>query len=130
MPEDEPVVETVDKSAEVPFNIDDLHATATMLKEYIGDIFPAPDSDGKKHFGQVMMESAIEAIEFAEKWVEQHRHQVNVYQAECGRASEVVGWAQAVLTALNVGDVHKESPLHLKLREIMIAYRAAGEVQA
>ena len=32
--------------------------------------------------------------------------------------------AQAVLTGLNVGDVMSGSPLHLKLREVMIAYRA------
>lgn len=37
---------------------------------------------------------------------------------------EPVHWAQATLTALNVGDVRSGSPLHLKLREIMIAYRA------
>jgi len=38
--------------------------------------------------------------------------------------AEVVSCAQAVLTALNVGDVEKDSPLHLKLREVMIAHRA------
>ncbi len=38
-------------------------------------------------------------------------------------AQEVAGWAQSVLTALNVGDVKSGSPLHLKLREVMIAYR-------
>lgn len=37
--------------------------------------------------------------------------------------SEVAQCAQAVLTALNVGDVQSGSPLHLKLREVMIAYR-------
>ena len=37
---------------------------------------------------------------------------------------EVARCAQALLTALNVGDVHGESPLHLKLREVMIAYRS------
>jgi hypothetical protein len=36
---------------------------------------------------------------------------------------EVAGWAQSVLTALNVGDVMSGSPLHLKLREVMIDYR-------
>lgn len=40
-------------------------------------------------------------------------------------ANEVVSWAQAVLTALNVGDVKRGSPLHSKLREVMIAYRDA-----
>ncbi len=39
-------------------------------------------------------------------------------------AEEVAHWAQAVLTGLNVGDVMSGSPLHLKLREVMIAYRA------
>lgn len=39
--------------------------------------------------------------------------------------TEVMHWAQAVLTALNVGDVQKDSGLHLKLREVMIAYREA-----
>jgi hypothetical protein len=38
---------------------------------------------------------------------------------------EVIRWAQAVLTAWNVGDLQKESLLHKKLREVMIAYRVA-----
>ncbi len=38
---------------------------------------------------------------------------------------DALSWAQATLTALNVGDVKSGSPLHLKLREVMIAYRAA-----
>lgn len=36
---------------------------------------------------------------------------------------EVARWAQATLTALNVGDVKSGSALHLKLREVMIAHR-------
>lgn len=40
---------------------------------------------------------------------------------------EVLSCAQGVLTGLNVGDVQSGSPLHLKLREVMIAYRAARE---
>ena len=40
---------------------------------------------------------------------------------------EVIDWAQAVLTALNVGDVMSGSLLHLKLREVMIAYRNTQE---
>jgi hypothetical protein len=32
--------------------------------------------------------------------------------------AEVIGWAQATLTALNVGDVKSGSPLHLKLPEL------------
>jgi hypothetical protein len=39
--------------------------------------------------------------------------------------AQVVVWAQCVLTALNVGDIKSGSPLHLKLREVMIAYRAS-----
>ena len=38
------------------------------------------------------------------------------------RASEIVAWAGAMLTALNVGDVASGSPLHLKLREVMVAF--------
>lgn len=43
----------------------------------------------------------------------------------------VVQIAQGILTALNVGDVHSESPLHLRLRKVMITYRgaSAGEPQ-
>lgn len=37
---------------------------------------------------------------------------------------EVRHWAQCVLTGLNVGDVQKDSKLHHKLREVMIASRA------
>lgn len=43
--------------------------------------------------------------------------------------AEVVAWAQCVLTALNVGDVKSGSLLHLKLREVMIAYRASTPEQ-
>ena len=43
--------------------------------------------------------------------------------AEKTRLVTVAGWAQAVLTALNTGDVQKDSSLHLKLREVMIEYR-------
>ena len=39
------------------------------------------------------------------------------------RLLNVARWAQATLTALNTGDVKKNSHLHLKLREVMIAYR-------
>lgn len=40
---------------------------------------------------------------------------------------EVLSWAQALLTALNVGDVQSGSLIHLKLREVMIAYRNSKE---
>jgi len=40
---------------------------------------------------------------------------------------DVLSWAQATLTALNVGDVKSESLLHLKLREVLIAYRDAAD---
>jgi len=44
--------------------------------------------------------------------------------ATSAEAVKVIEWAQAVLTALNVGDVQRESLIHKKLREVMIAYRA------
>lgn len=52
-----------------------------------------------------------------------------VLNRKCSTAEtlEVIGWAQAVLTALNVGAVQSGSKLHLKLREVMIAYRAAND---
>jgi hypothetical protein len=40
---------------------------------------------------------------------------------------EVMHWAQAMLTALNVGDIQSESLLHKKLREVMIHYREISE---
>lgn len=49
---------------------------------------------------------------------------VSDMDVEQQRLREVASWAQAVLTALNVGDVKRESPLHLKLREVMIAFRS------
>lgn len=36
---------------------------------------------------------------------------------------DVMHWAQAVLTALNVGDIRRDSLLHHKLRQVMIEYR-------
>lgn len=47
----------------------------------------------------------------------------NLLVKHLSAATEVVHWTQAVLTALNVGDVCKESLLHKKLREVMIQYR-------
>ena len=44
-------------------------------------------------------------------------------QAEVARLKEVAGWAQAVLTGLNVGNICSGSLLHEKLREVMIKYR-------
>lgn len=43
---------------------------------------------------------------------------------------DVAAWAQAVLTALNVHDVRRESLLHRKLREVMIAHRDRREALA
>lgn len=47
--------------------------------------------------------------------------------AENAALTEVMHWAQAVLTALNVGDIKSGSPLHLKLREVMVTYRTSKE---
>ncbi len=43
--------------------------------------------------------------------------------AELKSLREVAGWAQAVLTAWNTGDLPRECALHKKLREAMIAHR-------
>ena len=43
--------------------------------------------------------------------------------SELRAAVEIVQTAQGILTALNIGNVESESPLHLKLREKMIVYR-------
>lgn len=44
--------------------------------------------------------------------------------SELRAMAEITQTAQGVLTALNVGDVQSGSLLHLKLREVMVAYRA------
>jgi hypothetical protein len=46
-------------------------------------------------------------------------------EAKLKVATEVCGWAQSLLTALNSDDLPSGSMLHLKLREVMIQYRAA-----
>lgn len=51
--------------------------------------------------------------------------EVERLRAENAALKSVAQWAQATLTALNGGDVQRESPLHQKLREVMIQYRAA-----
>lgn len=40
---------------------------------------------------------------------------------------EVIEWAQAALTVLNVSDIKSGSLIHLKLREVMIAYRESKQ---
>ena len=52
---------------------------------------------------------------------------VRELQGKVERLEIVAGWAQAVLNALNTGDIASGSPLHRKLREIMIQYREAAE---
>lgn len=49
--------------------------------------------------------------------------------SELRAAADVVQTAQGILTALNVGDVHSGSMLHLRLREVMIAYRAVANTE-
>lgn len=72
-----------------------------------------------------------EYAQLSEDMIELHKiaharaMQIVALEKVIGEAGNVVGWAQAVLTALNVGDVKSGSPLHLKLREVMIAYRKA-----
>lgn len=51
--------------------------------------------------------------------------EVERLRAENAALKSVAQWAQATLTALNGGDVQRESLLHQKLREVMIQYRAA-----
>lgn len=39
-------------------------------------------------------------------------------------AQEVIGCAAAVLTALNAGNIERNSAIHLKLRDVIVMYRA------
>ena len=57
--------------------------------------------------------------------VEALKEQLAARESECKRLTEVYHWAQALLTALNTGDVQKESLIHKKLRQVLIEYRAA-----
>ena len=57
--------------------------------------------------------------------VESLKEQLASRESECKRLTEVYHWAQALLTALNTGDVQKESLIHKKLRQVLIEYRAA-----
>jgi hypothetical protein len=54
-----------------------------------------------------------------QKW----RVALRMFEKSQANLSEVAQCAQAILTALNVGDIQSESALHLKLRKVMIAYR-------
>lgn len=47
----------------------------------------------------------------------------NLLVQQFKHVQDVVDWASATLTALNTGDVHKESLLHLKLRQVIVKYR-------
>lgn len=44
---------------------------------------------------------------------------------EVEHTREVIEWLQAAVTALATGDIQHGSPLHHKLRDVVIAYRAA-----
>lgn len=75
--------------------------------------------------------------------MELHRHLISVdaaieqqiertygAKAHVTELLNVMHWAQSVLTALNVGNVAKDSPLHKKLREVLIGYRDKREAAA
>ena len=50
-----------------------------------------------------------------------------IKETRIAEMENIMHWMQATLTGLNVGDVKSGSLLHLKLREIMIAFRALGD---
>jgi hypothetical protein len=62
--------------------------------------------------------------------VSELRAELAAANVRIGRLLEVMHWSQAVLTALNSGDVFRGSRLHLKLREVLIAYREGDDVPA
>lgn len=76
-------------------------------------------------FGSTLQSQAEHLYEHAKVC---DKHPVRKAEAERDAAVEVAHWAQAVLTAWNVAETMPNGcPLHLKLREVMIAYRAALE---
>jgi len=48
---------------------------------------------------------------------------VLVSKAELESLRDIAGWAQAILTALNVGNIASKSLIHLALRDVMIKHR-------
>lgn len=40
-----------------------------------------------------------------------------------GEVKHLASILQGVLTCLNIGDINSESPIHLKIREVMIEHR-------
>jgi hypothetical protein len=87
-----------------------------------------------KTFGRKFTDSLIELIERPSPdlaafcrlgWDD--KNDTPVHLVSEATAGDVLKWAQAMLTALNVGDVASGSQLHLKLREVMIAYRKGLE---
>lgn len=90
--------------------------------QYDGPLRPCPECSKTEHSLAAPAGSAIHGATYHEL------DEANAKLcAENAALVEVMHWAQAVLTALNVGDIKSGSPLHLKLREVMIAYRAATE---
>jgi hypothetical protein len=75
--------------------------------------------------------------ESAKPWSEVPENNKQLMVAVCGeiaarleRLEVVMHWAQAVLTAWNISDLMKESLLHKKLREVMIAFREQEALDA
>jgi hypothetical protein len=61
--------------------------------------------------------------------VEQIAESLAAVEWRVNRLEEIAHWAQATLTALNVGNVESESRLHKKLREVLIAYREQADAE-
>ncbi len=59
-----------------------------------------------------------------ESWrIEQLEDRIKQLEAENERLTEIMRWTQSCVTALAVGDIKKDSLLHHKIRDLMIAYR-------
>lgn len=112
---------------------DQLRAEVEGLKaEFANEEEAANDLPAERDRLEGIIEKLCEAVGFTPEWTSRYGYREAIEQADVTvrelrtkveRLEEVASWAQAVLTALNTGDIASGSPLHLKLREVMIEYR-------
>ena len=86
--------------------------------------------DFETHIDQIRAGSPTEAM-ISHRAIRQELERVHLnYDRLSARIfldADTISWLQAVLNALNCGNVDRDSPLHLQVRRVMIGYREALE---
>ena len=103
------------------------HATERECRESIRARLAEAEKDRDRAVAAAMV--AQSHTEESLRVAKEYRARLAEESVEHEQLVEIMHWTQAAVTALAVGGIRSGSPLHHKLRDVMIAYRAAKEGQ-